>query len=532
MEIGDRIGGKYKILSLIGKGGFSSVYLASDIENGKLFAVKEYKKAENEINTDYEIILREAQILSNLSYSGIPQVLEISDTGSRLVIIMDYIKGETLDRIIQDTKPFSEETSINFARQLINIFMYLHLNNIIYRDLKPSNIMLSETGQIWLVDFGTVRKYSPEKLGDTTCLGTMGYAAPEQYGGRGQSDFRTDIYGFGVTLFYLLTGKGPVNNFWDTYSIRKINREFSYALDYIIVKCTQVNPDNRYQTFDEVKYDFEHKEKLGRRLRKKLFFKNLFGKDNKLFEVKKKAEDEKIIPAPYNTVAYNLLSTMDISDETVVLAGDNMNKPLPPSVSDMQKVHIFLSYCNKDNDLADIICENLAQYNYISISRYTTDVPYKNSFREFMNSLNMHDKVIMIITDQYMKSKACMYEVGQLINSPSFQKKILFVICTNKDKKYYKSEPKENIEANIYDPHGRNQYIIYWENECEKLEKDLKQIKSENAKLPTREEIKDITKIVDYDIGPFMKYLADVNGISFDNLYLHNFMEFLKEIET
>ncbi len=529
MDRGDKIRGRFEILSLIGKGGFSNVYLASDIISGKLCAVKEYKKVEAGTKTDYGLLLREAKILSKLSHPGIPEIMEILDSDSSLVIIMRYIEGETLDRIIQDTEPFSEEATINVAERLINILCYIHSNDIIYRDLKPANIMMSDTGQIWLVDFGTVRRFSPEKIGDTECLGTMGYAAPEQYGGWGQSDRRTDIYGFGVTLFYLLTGKSPVNNFWDTFSIRKINPAFSYALDSIIIKCTQVNPDDRYQSFEEVSYELHNREKQELYLRRKLFFRDAFDKiQHALKDKKKKRAKEK--GAMMEKGPMPKASAMYMSGETVVLSGENMNNPLPASIADIQKVHIFLSYCNKDDDLADIICEKLARYSFISISRYTTDVPYKTSFREFMNSLSTHDKVIMIITDQYMKSRACMYEVGQLINSPNFQKKILFVICTNEDKTYYKSEPEEDIEANIYDPHGRNQYIIYWEKECGKLEDDLKRIKSEAAKIPIREEVKDIKKIIDYDIGSFMKYLADVNGISFDKLYEHGFREFLEEI--
>ena len=102
-----------------------------------------------------------------------------------------------------------------------------------------------------------------------------------------------------------------------------------------------------------------------------------------------------------------------------------------------------------------------------------------------MNGLDYHDKVIMIISDQYLKSRACMYEVGQLIKSSDFKKKILFIVCSNRDKKFYKVPAVENIEAKIYDPHDRNQYIIYWENKCSELHEDLNLIKDECAKIET-----------------------------------------------
>lgn len=148
-----------------------------------------------------------------------------------------------------------------------------------------------------------------------------------------------------------------------------------------------------------------------------------------------------------------------------------------------------------------------------------------------MNTLREHDKIIMIISEQYLKSRACMYEVGQLINTTDFQNKILFLICSDSDKKYYKNNQEESIEAKIYDPHERNQYIIFWENQYSLLEDDLKKIKDECAKIETLEVIRDIKKIISNDMGLFMKYLADVKGISFNELYQHNFKEFFDELE-
>ncbi len=136
----------------------------------------------------------------------------------------------------------------------------------------------------------------------------------------------------------------------------------------------------------------------------------------------------------------------------------------------------------------------------------------------------------MIISDKYLKSRACMYEVGQLINSVDFQKKILFIICSNNDKKYYKSITDDNIEAEIYDPHKRNQYIIFWENQYNLLKEDLEIIKDECSKVETLEIMRNIKKIISQEIGPFMKYLGDARGISFDELYQHDFKEFFDEL--
>ena len=520
MNIGEVFKNKYKVLSQIGKGGISNVYLAIDINTNMFWAIKEYDKTIGK-NSElyYNLIVTEAKMVSRLCHPSIPRILDIMDTDKKLIIIMDYIEGKTIDRVIQQSNPFSEELTINFAKQLIDIFCYIHSKSIIYRDLKPTNIILQQNYKIALLNFCIAKEFSPQETYDTLCLGTRGYAAPEQYGNRGQTDFRTDIYGFGVTLFYMLTGISPISNNLNSFSIRKLNPNFSYALDFIITKCTQPNPNDRYQTFENVNYDFINIATLEKTLKRKKWINNIF-----------KTKYKKIEHINPNIFFHTTVAPIIPIGETVILSGDDIDKQVPPSVMDIQKIHIFLSYCHSDNDLADIICKILSQFNFISISRYTTDVPYKGSFKEFMNTLGEHDKVIMIISDQYLKSRACMYEVGQLINSPNFQNKILFVVCSNEDKKYYKSCPKENIEAKIYDPHERNNYIIFWERQCKLLKNDLDLIEDDNAKIESLEVIRDIKKIISNDIGIFMKYIADVNGISFDELFKHKFKEFFNEL--
>ena len=219
-------------------------------------------------------------------------------------------------------------------------------------------------------------------------------------------------------------------------------------------------------------------------------------------------------------------------NETTILSTEDLEYNVPSSVLDNQKVSVFLSYCHCDDDLADIICKKLGKYPYISVSRYTTDVPYKKRFKEFMNSLKEHDKVIMIISDQYLKSHACMYEVGQLMNSPNFESKILFIVCSERDEKYYKVPPEENIEAKLYNLHDRNQYILFWQSQCKVLEEDMIKLEDERARLETLNAINDIKHLIRDDIGVFMKYIAEVNGVTFDELYRHGFAEFLKELEV
>lgn len=516
MEIGEIFNNKYKIISLIGKGGMCCVYLAIDISTHMIWAIKEFKKTKSAKDIFISSYLKEAKVLSKLCHPGIPRIEKVIEMENTLIIIMDYIEGIVMNRFVQEHKSISEELTINFAKQLTDILGFIHSKNIIYGDLKPSNIMVQSNGSLILIDFGAVIDISVKK-NDVFCIGTRGYAAPEQYAG--QCDFRTDIYSFGMTLFYMLTGISP--NYNNNFSIREINPNFSVSLEYIILKCIQADPNDRYQNFYELDYDINNMNILEKKLKLKYFFKF---KSKNVFKRRKAVEGKRNIPLS------SIIPPFPISNETTVLSDDNIMYPIPPSVIDNEKKYIFLSYCHHDRDLADIICNQFVEFKFINISRYTTGVPYKSSFKEFMNTLGTHDKVIMIISDQYLKSTACMYEVGQLINSPNFQSKILFIICSDNDKKYYKIQTNESIEAKIYDPHERNKYVIFWENKCEVLENDLKTIKNDCAKIETLEIIRDIKKIINHDIGSFMKYLADVNGISFDVLYQHNFKEFFKEL--
>lgn len=122
---------------------------------------------------------------------------------------MDYVEGRTLKAIVDERGAQPQEDVVNWAIQLCSVLDYLHTRKpaIIYRDLKPGNIMLRPDGRIVLIDFGTAREYKTGQEEDTISLGTKGYAAPEQYGGDGQTDARTDIYNLGATIYHLVTGK-------------------------------------------------------------------------------------------------------------------------------------------------------------------------------------------------------------------------------------------------------------------------------------------------------------------------------------
>ena len=160
--------------------------------------------------------------------------------------------------------PQKQEKVIDWARQLCNVLGYLHTQDppIIHRDIKPSNIMLTPDGEIKLIDFGIAREFKDQKVADTTWLGTNGYAAPEQFGGKGQTDARTDIYCLGATLYHLVTGCNPSEPPYEKKPIRIINPNLSEGLERIILKCTREDPNERYQSVAELLYDLDHYKEI------------------------------------------------------------------------------------------------------------------------------------------------------------------------------------------------------------------------------------------------------------------------------
>lgn len=272
LEIGSLVDGKYKILNKVGQGGMSVVYLAMNEKANKQWAVKEVRK---DGVLDFESVkqglVAETDILKKLSHPNLPSIIDVIDTEDSFIIIMDYIQGNSLNKALEEFGAQPQEMVIEWAKQLCDVLGYLHSRTpaIIYRDMKPANVMLKPDGNIMLIDFGTAREYKEKNLADTTCLGTVGYAAPEQFGGMGQTDARTDIYCLGATLYHLVTGMNPCEPPYEIKPIREINPTLSSGLERIILKCTQRNPEDRYQSCAELMYALEHYEEIDDIHRKK-----------------------------------------------------------------------------------------------------------------------------------------------------------------------------------------------------------------------------------------------------------------------
>lgn len=265
LEIGSLVDGKYKILNKIGQGGMSVVYLAMNERANKQWAIKEVRK---DGVKNFEVVKQglivETDLLKKLHHPNLPSIIDVIDGDGTFLIVMDYIEGRHLESVIKEYGAQNQEDVIDWAKQLCDVLSYLHSRKppIIYRDMKPSNIMLKPDGKVMLIDFGTAREFKETSVADTTCLGTQGYAAPEQYGGQGQTDARTDIYCLGATLYHLLTGHNPSEPPYEMYPIRYWNPELSSGLEEIILKCTQKNPDDRYQSCAELLYALEHYNEL------------------------------------------------------------------------------------------------------------------------------------------------------------------------------------------------------------------------------------------------------------------------------
>ena len=263
LEIGSLLDGKYKILNKIGQGGMSVVYLAMNEKANKQWAIKEMRK---EKNKNYEImkqsLITETNLLKELKHPYLPSIADIIESDDTIIIVMDYVEGRPLSDILTEEGTIEEDKVADYAIQLCDVLDYLHSQNppIIYRDLKPANIMLRPDGKITLIDFGTARKYNYDSVADTTCLGTIGYAAPEQFAGETlrQTDARTDIYNLGATMYHLLTGVNPSEPPYELYPIRRWDESLSNGLEKIILRATRKDPDKRFNDCKEMSYALQH----------------------------------------------------------------------------------------------------------------------------------------------------------------------------------------------------------------------------------------------------------------------------------
>ena len=253
----ETLNSRYVVSRVIGGGGRGRVYLASasDRPSQKL-ALKEMR-VEGASAQDVADFHREAQILEALQHPNIVRVFDRFAQDGREYLVMEYVEGHSLDR---HALPLDDQMLLRVAFQLADALGYLHTQSppIIYRDLKPANVMFEpSTGRIVLIDFGIARFYRAGQKGDTRRMGTEGYAAPEAYG-RAQTDARSDVYSLGATLHALATAQSPSQSPLKLPHVRDLNPALPLALEKIIDKSVQLRPQSRFQTMRELQEALAH----------------------------------------------------------------------------------------------------------------------------------------------------------------------------------------------------------------------------------------------------------------------------------
>lgn len=176
---------------------------------------------------------------------------------------------------------------------------------------------------------------------------------------------------------------------------------------------------------------------------------------------------------------------------------------------------VFLSYCQKDKDIADCIDEKMGKLleGTATLSRDIRDVEYHESFKKFMQSIEKHDYVISIISDNYLKSRNCMYEMLEVVKDSKFSQRLLFIVLTNEDAKYYKIAPVQNIGADVYSVSGQAKYLKYWSQMDKELDSEIEEIGNSIYAINQIKEKKIIQKIL-LDLPDFLEFVRDNKGLS------------------
>lgn len=256
------LGNKYEVLKPIAEGGMGSVYLVKDLHLNALAAVKICKNPGQ--GEGREIVKRETEVLKQLSHPALPRVIDFFEEGENSCLVMEYVEGITLEQHLRRCGRVETEQAVRWAAELAEVLGYLHGRKppVIYRDLKPANIMIQPEGTLKLVDFGAafVSAYGRER--QQAIMGTPGYSAPEQWQGApaGKS---SDVYGVGIVLHEMLTGIPP-RRFLERRPVREYDKSIPGTLEKIVSVCTRERPSERYQTMEQLKTALSGYKKKGR----------------------------------------------------------------------------------------------------------------------------------------------------------------------------------------------------------------------------------------------------------------------------
>src|SRR6266446_7824456 len=262
---GELLRQRYHIISQAGQGGFGAVYKAADTQFGnRLVAIKEMSQSAlspQQIAEATQAFKREALMLAGLNHPHLPSIYEHFIEGGQWYLVMDFIEGQTLEQYLKrvGTHSLSVEQVLDIGIQLCKVLGYLHTRHppIIFRDLKPSNVMLTPEGEIYLIDFGIARHFKPGQVKDTIAFGSPGYAPPEQYGNT-QTTPRADIYSLGALLHQMLTGHDPLSNTPNMFTFPPLRlHEQPAGLKELITRMLEMNPANRSANMAEVRRELQ-----------------------------------------------------------------------------------------------------------------------------------------------------------------------------------------------------------------------------------------------------------------------------------
>ncbi len=255
LTAGTVLDSRYKVIRTIAEGGMSVVYEVEDLRLGGVMALKHMR--ELVVSADCRDLImrqfiREAELLSRLSHVNLPKVIDHFIWEGGRFLVEELITGKTLEALMEEKSPRDEQEVISWALQISDALDYLHRQQIVYRDLKPSNCIVTPEGNVKLIDFGLVRIFSMGKNRDTIIMGTPGYAAPEQYG-QEQTDPRSDVFSLGALIHHLLTGHDPTLCPFLFPPVREKNPSVSESLELIMEKALAIDPAARFQSIDEMR---------------------------------------------------------------------------------------------------------------------------------------------------------------------------------------------------------------------------------------------------------------------------------------